>query len=41
VQLGYTRLHQDYSGIAVLAATPNTNREYISISYQFFRPLGR
>jgi hypothetical protein len=41
VQLGYTRLHQDYSGVAVLAATPNTNREYISISYQFFRPLGR
>jgi hypothetical protein len=41
VQLGYTRLHQNYSGVAVLAATPNTNREYISISYQFFRPLGR
>jgi hypothetical protein len=41
VQLGYTRLHQDYNGIAVLAATPNTNREYISISYQFFRPLGK
>jgi hypothetical protein len=41
VQLGYTRLHQDYSGVAVLAATPNTNREFISISYQFFRPLGR
>ena len=41
VQLGYTRLHQDYSGVAVLAATPNTNRESISISYQFSRPLGR
>jgi len=41
VQLGYTRLHQNYSGVAVLAATPNTNRESISISYQFFRPLGR
>jgi hypothetical protein len=41
VQLGYTRLHQNYSGIAVLAATPNTNREFISISYQFSRPLGR
>lgn len=41
VQFGYTRLHQDYSGIAVLAATPDTNREYISISYQFSRPLGR
>lgn len=41
VQLGYTRLHQDYSGVAVLAATPNTNREFISISYQFLRPLGK
>jgi hypothetical protein len=41
VQLGYTRLHQNYSGVPVLAATPNTNREFISISYYFFRPLGR
>ena len=41
VQLGYTRLHQDYSDVAVLAATPNTNREFVSISYQFSRPLGR
>jgi hypothetical protein len=39
--LGYTRLHQDYSAVAVLAATPNTNREFVSISYQFSRPLGR
>ena len=41
VQLGYTRLHQVYSGVAVLAATPNTNREFVSVSYQFSRPLGR
>jgi hypothetical protein len=41
VQLGYTRLHQDYSAVAVLAATPDTNREFVSISYQFSRPLGR
>jgi hypothetical protein len=41
VQLGYTRLHQDYSNVAVLAATPDTNREFVSISYQFSRPLGR
>ena len=41
VQLGYTRLHQDYSTVAVLASTPNTNREFVSISYQFSRPLGR
>jgi len=41
VQLGYTRLRQDYSGVPVLAATPNTNREFVSISYHFSRPLGR
>jgi hypothetical protein len=41
VQLGYTRLHQDYSGVTVLASTPNTNREFVSLSYQFSRPLGR
>jgi hypothetical protein len=41
LQLGYTRLHQDYSEVTVLAATPNTNREFVSISYQFSRPLGR
>jgi hypothetical protein len=41
IQLGYTRLHQDYSTVAVLATTPDTNREFVSISYQFSRPLGR
>lgn len=41
LHLGYTRLHQDYSGVAVLAATPNMNSEFVSISYRFSRPLGR
>jgi hypothetical protein len=41
LQLGYTRLHQDYGTVAVLAVTPDTNREFVSISYQFSRPLGR
>jgi hypothetical protein len=41
VQLGYTRLHQDYSNVPVLSQTPDTNREFISVSYQFSRPLGR
>ena len=40
-QLGYSRLHQDYSNVAVLAATPDTNREFLSLSYTFSRPLGR
>jgi hypothetical protein len=38
VQAGYTRIHQTY---AVFSATPDTNREWISIAYQFARPLGR
>lgn len=38
VQAGYTRLHQTYSFIS---AHPDTNREWVSISYQFARPLGR
>ncbi|HXW93013.1 MAG TPA: hypothetical protein VEK33_20855 [Terriglobales bacterium] len=39
--LGYTRLHQSYSDIAAVAVFPNVNREWISITYQFARPLGR
>jgi hypothetical protein len=39
--LGYTRLHQTYSNVAVFASTPDTNREFVSLSYQFSRPLGR
>jgi hypothetical protein len=41
VALGYTRLHQDYSDVAIISTTPNTNREFISVSYQFSRPLGQ
>jgi hypothetical protein len=41
LQLGYTRLHQLYSNVVVLASTPDTNREFVSIAYQFSRPLGR
>lgn len=41
LEAGYTRLHQSYSAIPLFANNPDTNREYISISYQFSRPLGR
>lgn len=41
IELGYSRLHQDYAGIPLISTFPNTNREYFSISYQFTRPLGR
>ncbi len=39
--LGYTRLHQTYSNIPLFSSTPDTNREFVSLSYQFSRPLGR
>ena len=41
VQIGYTRIHQTYSGVPVLSLNPDTNRAFVSISYQFSRPLGR
>jgi len=40
-ELGYTRLYQSYSSVAAVSTFPNVNREWISISYQFARPLGR
>jgi hypothetical protein len=39
--LGYERLHQSYSGVAVISNAPDSNRESISILYQFTRPIGR
>lgn len=41
VEAGYDRLHQRYNGIAILADNPDSNREYVSLSYQFKRQLGR
>jgi len=41
LQIGYSRVHQDYSYVEVLAATPTVNREFVSLSYTFSRPLGR
>lgn len=40
-ELGYARLHQSYSSIAVISNAPDSNREFVSISYQFSQPLGR
>ncbi len=40
-ELGYVRLHQSYSGIAVISNAPDSNRGFISVSYQFTRPVGR
>jgi hypothetical protein len=40
-ELGYARLNQSYSSVAVISNSPDSNREFISVSYQFTRPLGR
>jgi hypothetical protein len=39
-QAGYTRLHQAFSNIIAISA-PDVNREWVSISYHFEKPLGR
>lgn len=41
LEAGYTRLQQTYGGIAAISAIPNANREFVSVSYQFTRPLTR
>ncbi len=40
LQAGYTRMHMSYD-IPIFAGAPNTNREFVSLSYQFAGPLGR
>jgi hypothetical protein len=40
MEFGYTRLVQIYSGIPVVSRAPYTNREFVSFSYRFARPLG-
>jgi hypothetical protein len=41
LELAYTRLHQSYANLSSLSAVPNTNRVWLSLSYQFTRPIGR
>jgi hypothetical protein len=41
VEGGYDRMHESYSGIAVISAAPDIDRGFISVSYQFTRALGR
>jgi hypothetical protein len=39
--LGYQRLHTSYGGIASISRNPDSDRAFVSVSYQFKRPLGR
>jgi hypothetical protein len=41
LQIGYTRLHQSYSSVTVISSDPDRNNAWVSLSYQFERPLGR
>jgi hypothetical protein len=41
LQAGYSRLHQDYSNVAVISTVPDTNREFISLSWQISHAIGR
>jgi hypothetical protein len=40
-EIGYSRLHQSYRSVAAVTENPDGDHEYISITYQFARPLGR
>ncbi len=40
-EVGYSHFHQSYSGIQAASLFPDSNRTYVSISYQFSKPLGR
>jgi hypothetical protein len=39
--LSYGRLHQSYPNISALATAPNGNRVWLTLSYQFAKPIGR
>jgi len=41
LSFGYERLHEFYPTIAVIAADPDSDRVYVTLGYQFQRPLGR
>ena len=41
LEFGYARIHQSYNNIAVISSAPDANHEFVSISYQLTRPLGR
>jgi len=41
LEVGYTRLHQDYADIAALGNLSDRDRVWVSLSCQFRRPLGR
>ncbi len=41
LQFEYDRLHESYSGISAISNNPNSDREMVSLAWQFARPLGK
>jgi hypothetical protein len=41
LDFSYDHVHQDYATIQSVAANPNSNRESISLSWEFTRPVGQ
>ena len=41
ISIGYDHLHEQYNGLAVISANPDSNREHVVVSYKFTRPMGR
>src|ERR1700722_135974 len=41
LNFGYDHIHQTYGNISAMANNPDNNHEYVGITYQFTRPLGR
>jgi len=38
---GYQRLQEHYTGIAVISENPDSDRVYVTVSYEFKKSLGR
>jgi hypothetical protein len=41
IEFGYDRLHERYPTIPAISAAPNSDREFVNLSFQFTKPLGR
>lgn len=41
VRLGYTHLYQSYNSIQAISQVPNRTNVWVSLSYQFQKPLGK
>ena len=41
IGFGYTRLHESYGGLSAFTQNPNSDEVFVSVAYQFHRPIGR